>query len=180
MGISAFDDDAVEELAGIRFRELTEITRESVSNLLIHGLLAYWRGLDDGRLPRKRAFDPLDLPQALGRLTVLERLADGDYLYRLYGLKTSETAGYDLTGKRLRQVAGAAAPFFASRYDRCLELGRPLYTLHQPVNMPTVSLLERLLMPFADDADAPRFVVAFSAPLALSGRHLVTATSRMA
>jgi hypothetical protein len=173
-------DERFDELAGIRFRETADITRESVVNPLMHGLLDYWRGLAGGQLPRKQAFDPLALPQVLGRLTVLERLTDGDYLYRLYGVKTSETAGYDLTGKRLRQAAGASSPFFASRYDRCLQLERPLYTLHRPVNMASVSLLERLLMPFADAEGIPRYVVAFSAPLALSGRHLEVATSRMA
>jgi hypothetical protein len=169
-----------DELAGIRYREVIDITRESVANPMIHHLAGYWRGLrESGRLPRKREFDPLDLPDALGRLTVLERLEDGDYFYRLYGLRSAETSGYDLTGKRLRQMAGDATPFFASRYDRCLDLGQPLYTLHQPVNMPTVTLLERLLMPFADEDGTPRFVVAFSMPLVVSSRIPTSRSSRM-
>lgn len=172
--------DLSQELAGIRHWETTEVSPEDIANPVIPGLYRYWeekRG--KARLPVKRDFDPLDQPQAFGLLMVLERLEDGDYLYRLHGLKAAEMFGRDLTGHRLREVAGAAAAFFVSKYDRCLELGRPLYVLHQPVQMKTVAILERLLMPFADDAGQGRFIVAYTAPLAMTGEAPEQTTSRM-
>ena len=172
--------ELTQELAGIRHWETTEITSDMVASPLIHDLRRYWeekRG--QARLPAKRAFDPLDQPQALGLLMVLERLEDGDYLYRLHGLKAAEKFGRDLTGHRLREVAGDAAPFFVSKYDRCLELGCPLYALHQPVQMRTVAVLERLLMPFADDDGQGCFIVAYTAPLAMTGEAPNQTTSRM-
>ena len=62
---------------------------------------------------------------------------------------------------------------------RCLELGRPLYVVHRPVQMRTVAMLERLLMPFADDAGQPRYVVAYTEPYALTGEVPEQTTSRM-
>lgn len=173
-------DDLTEELAGIRFRETAEVTPETVANPQIHSLYRYWFDKRGGEsLPAKRDFNPLDHPQALGTLMILERLDDGDYLYRLHGLKAAEMFGRDLTGHRLREVAGPVAPFFIAKYDRCLALGRPLYVVHQPVQMRTVAMLERLLMPFADDAGRPRFVVAYTAPYALTGEVSDQTTSRM-
>ena len=172
--------DLSQELAGIGHWETAEVTPDTVANPLIHALVRYWeekRG--QARLPAKRDFDPLDHPQALGLLMVLERLEDGDYLYRLHGVKAAEMFGRDLTGHRLREVAGSAAAFFVSKYDRCLELGRPLYVLHQPVQMRTVAVLERLLMPFADDAGQGRLIVAYTAPFALTGEVPDQTTSRM-
>lgn len=172
--------DLSQELAGIRHWEAAEIIPDEIANPLIPALYRYWeekRGR--ARLPAKRDFDPLDQPQALGFLMVLERLDDGDYLYRLHGLKAAEMFGRDLTGHRLREVAGDAAGFFVSKYDRCIELARPLYVLHEPVRMPTVAILERLLMPFADEAGHGRFVVAYTAPLAMTGEAPSQTTSRM-
>ena len=40
-------------------------------------------------------------------------------------------------------------------------------------------MLERLLMPFADDAGRPRFVVAYTEPYALTGEVPERTTSRM-
>ncbi len=173
-------DDLTEELAGIRYRETTDVRRDTIANPLIQELHRYWtekRGT--APLPAKRDFDPLDHPQALGTLMILERLEDGDYLYRLHGTKAAEQFGRDLTGRRLREVAGPVAPFFAAKYDRCLELGRPLYVVHRPAQMRTVAMLERLLMPFADDAGRPRFVVAYTEPYALTGEVPEQTTSRM-
>lgn len=172
--------ELTQELAGIRHWETTEITHDTVANPLIHDLRCYWeKKRGQARPPAKRDFDPLDQPQALGLLMVLERLEDGDYLYRLHGIKAAEMFGRDLTGHRLREVAGDAAPFFISKYDLCLELGCPLYALHQPVQMRTVAILERLLMPFADDDGEGRFVVAYTAPLAMTGETPSQTTSRM-
>jgi hypothetical protein len=176
----ALDVGLPNELAGIRYRETAEISPETIANPLIHELYCSWeqkRGAE--RLPAKRAFDPIDHPKAFGHLMILERLEDGDYLYRLHGLKAAEMFGRDLTGHRLREVAGDVSRFFISKYDRCLELGRPLYVLHRPVQIKTVAVLERLLMPFADDAGHARFVVAYTAPLALTREVATETTSRM-
>jgi len=169
-----------DELAGVRYRELREVTQAALTNPVMRTLLAYWEGKrGEADLPCKEDLDPVELPQALGRLMVLERLADGDYLYRLYGAKMAETTGYDLTGKRLRAEAGAALGYFAGKYDLCLERRFPLYTLHRPVRLPSVMLLERLLLPFADRAGMPRFVVAYTMPLAMSDVPQPQTGSRM-
>ncbi|MBM3546748.1 MAG: PAS domain-containing protein [Alphaproteobacteria bacterium] len=172
--------ELTQELGGIQYWETDAVSPETVANPLIHELYRYWEARrGPARLPAKRDFDPLDHPRALGTLMILERLEDGDYLYRLHGLKAAEMFGRDLTGHRLREVAGDVSRFFIAKYDRCLELGRPLYVLHRPVQMKTVAELERLLMPFADDAGEPRFVVAYTAPYAMTGEVAEERTSRM-
>jgi hypothetical protein len=174
------DKGLSQELAGIHYRETLEVTPETVANPLIRALYDYWevkRGT--AALPAKRDFDPLDHRKALGLLMVLERLEDGDYLYRLHGIKAAEMFGRDLTGHRLRELAGDTAAFFIGKYDQCLTLNRPLHIMHRPVHMPTVAVLERLLMPFADDAGKPRFIVAYTAPHALTGEVPQEKTSRM-
>lgn len=176
----ALNDELTEELAGVRYRETAEVSRDTVANPQILALHRYWlEKKAAAALPAKRDFDPLDHPQALGTLMILERLDDGDYLYRLHGLKAAEQFGRDLTGLRLRDAAGPVAPFFAAKYDRCLELGRPLYVVHRPVQMRTVAMLERLLMPFADDAGRPRFVVAYTVPYAMTREVQEQTGSRM-
>ena len=45
--------------------------------------------------------------------------------------------------------------------------------------MRTVAVLERLLMPFADDAGQGRLIVAYTAPFALTGEVPDQTTSRM-
>jgi len=173
-------DTLTEELAGVHYRELREVTPSALSNPVMRMLLAYWEAKrGPAGLPCKDDLDPVDLPQALGRLMVIERLDDGDYLYRLYGAKMAETTGYDLTGKRLRAEAGTALGFFSGKYDLCLERRRPLYTLHRPVRLPSVMLLERLLLPFADRSGTPRFVVAYTMPLAMSDVPQPLTGSRM-
>ncbi len=169
-----------EELAGVRYRELRDVTPAALSNPVMRALLVHWDGLRGGdELPCKDAFDPLDLPQAMGRMMVLERLPDGDYLYRLYGVKTAEASGFDLTGKRLRTALAPAAAFFQAKYDLCLERRRPLYTLHSPVKVPSVVLLERLMLPFADRRGDARFVVVYLMPLAMSDVPQPLTGSRM-
>ncbi len=52
-------------------------------------------------MPSRADLDPVDIPWALGDLSLIEILEAGDFRWRVDGTNLSEYFGCDMTGKRL-------------------------------------------------------------------------------
>ena len=65
-------------------------------------LHAYWDGRRAGRtMPARADIDPTEFGWALGAVSLMERLDDGDYLFRVDATTTAELFAIDMTGRRL-------------------------------------------------------------------------------
>jgi hypothetical protein len=92
----------------------------------------YWRAKAGPRdMPARVDIDPVDFAWMLGWITLVQPLADGDWLFVVDGTNTAETFGIDMTGKKLSayplagvrdmlfetfaRVVAARGPVFLSR-----------------------------------------------------------------
>jgi hypothetical protein len=139
---------------------------------LLRRLFDHWRALapGEGALPGPRALDPLDIPWALGAVSLVDVIGDPPdcrFRYVLDGSLQVERYGYDMTGKFLDEfpepetrelirasyleAVTARAPF-ARRRDLMLDGRHRRY--------------EALLLPFGDGGRVTRLAVAldFDAP----------------
>lgn len=133
----------------------------------LNGLLAYWLGMprDGGRLPRKKRFDPLDLPGLWHGLVLMEFCGDPDWLddlvIRYSGEWVDARHGCSMVGERLSSLVDEAE-FHRSMPDLRLaaQNGAPHYSSgqHEHRKRGLVSY-ERLVAPFADEAGEPAYLV---------------------
>lgn len=67
----------------------------------LSGLYQYWLGKCDGRTaPARRDIDPVEIPEILGFVNLLEVLNDPrDFRFRLNGTAVAEMVGRDITGE---------------------------------------------------------------------------------
>lgn len=120
-------------------------------------LLRYWLSLKEDGLPDYRRFDPIDIPNLLGDLIVIdvERPAMR-FKYRLYGTRVAHVRGGDLTG-RYADEAGANAPdlqaVYVESYQAAATTGEPTFSI-VPWTMQRRSTghYHRLVLPFTDSA----------------------------
>lgn len=133
-----------------------------------------WLGLSsDNALPALGdiAWEKLDV---VDDLMLVERIAEGVYHYHAYGKNIATAAGFDLKGKTTGELRSRAGQFFVQSYDRALADKLPLYTTNPALHAALVSSWERLLLPFADEHGAPRFVLGYNRPGAF--RHELLAS----
>lgn len=65
-------------------------------------LFDYWQSKRGARaMPARADIDPLEMRWILGRLTLVEVLPDGDYLWRLDGTEIVDFFRTNMTGRRL-------------------------------------------------------------------------------
>jgi len=69
-------------------------------------LIDYWQGKRrDGRLPGRTAIEPAELKRVLPQLLLIDVEREPlDFRYRLAGTLTYDIFGFDLTGKRVRDI----------------------------------------------------------------------------
>lgn len=118
-------------------------------------LMRYWLSLRDGGYPDYRRFDPLDIPDLLGDLAVVEVERPGPrFRFRLYGTRVAEIRGRDLTGLYIGEP-GVFPPdlnrLYRQSYVEVLEGGRPVFSVvpYEP-HRRVVGNYHRLLLPFTD------------------------------
>ena len=72
-------------------------------------LIEYWQSKHrDGRLPGRTAIDPAELKPVLPQLLLIDVEHEPlDFRYRLAGTLTYDIFGFDLTGKRVRDIPPA-------------------------------------------------------------------------
>ncbi|MEK9971350.1 MAG: PAS domain-containing protein [Ferrovibrio sp.] len=93
----------------------------------LRALYSYWAGKRDGRaLPDRADIDPIEMKAWLGNLMLVERLENGDYLYRLYGSTFVNQFKVDMTGKRVNELPEKQAELLRSEYDAVVHSGIPM------------------------------------------------------
>jgi len=120
-----------------------------------------------GQLPGRRHFDPLDVPQYLGYLNLVEvhRNERLRFRFRLHGTMQTEAAGRDVTGL---YVEDAVIPEFVERINgnmtMVVETGRPVYDRFQMPH-PNRGFIdsERVYYPLATDGSTVDMILILNA-----------------
>ncbi|HEX6958676.1 MAG TPA: PAS domain-containing protein [Ferrovibrio sp.] len=122
---------------------------------MLLNLAAYWAGKrSGGRLPPRRAIDPLDMPRRLlPFLTLAEPVGDGVVRFRLIGTELTQRAGRDDTGKTSAEtLSGSYRDYIESLYATVAAEARPLYVeTVQAWPEEGMSRIRRLLLPVTRD-----------------------------
>jgi hypothetical protein len=130
-------------------------------NLLERGL-DYWDSKRAGRrMPRRRDIDPLEIPQLLSHVVLIDVLRDPlDFRYRLIGTAITARMGRDCTGEILsaqpHHGEGSAA---WKSLVRILDEKRPIvsHVAYVGIN-PWVSRYRDISMPLSEDDDAVNMI----------------------
>lgn len=81
-------------------------------------LFAFWQARRHGaQYPDRADFDPIDMRPWLGHLMLVE-LAEGRWIYRLYGTYFVETFRREMTGKAIDELPPEQAKTLQEEYDR--------------------------------------------------------------
>jgi hypothetical protein len=81
-------------------------------------LFAFWQARRRGaQYPDRADFDPVDMRPWLGHLMLVE-LAEGRWIYRLYGTYFVETFRREMTGKAIDELPPEQAKMLQEEYDR--------------------------------------------------------------
>jgi len=117
-------------------------------------MLAYWRKIGAGRrFPSRRDLDPLDIPELLPYLTLVDVHPEPPcFVYRLVGTVASELLRRDLTGYPVGSgVKAEELEAVLLRYQTVRDQGLLLYQrtrMQEEVNEHT--LVDRLMMPLGE------------------------------
>lgn len=118
-------------------------------------LMRYWLSLRENGAVDYRRFDPLDIPNLLRDLAVVEVERPGPrFRFRLYGTRVADIRGKDLTG----QYIGDPDVFppdlnriYLQSYVEVLESGQPVFSIvPYELERRSVGNYHRLLLPFTD------------------------------
>jgi diguanylate cyclase (GGDEF)-like protein len=106
-------------------------------------------------------------------LMVMQPYGAGDYAYRYFGRNIARNVGCDRTGQLVSSMSTPTARFTIDCYDRALDTGEPVHTIHRALKTTRITLWERLILPTAT-AQGERFLVVFSKPLQFAEELLAT------
>lgn len=125
----------------------------------VRALATHWSSLAaNGRAPRRHSFTPLDLPaRGWKNLFLLELCPhSGEYVVRVHGTYLVESAGADLTGRRVTEaeIPGCTKTATYGLLQRLATAGTPQYykgdTFFRPPNW--IRVVEQALCPLADES----------------------------
>lgn len=130
---------------------------------------AYWRSkAPEGRLPGRRDIDPLDVPDLLPWLTLVDVVWEQERLRlrcRLVGTEVVARFGRDITGLYAEQAY--PEDYLAQAletYGAIIETRRPQLSRHQiPIEGREYAEYDRLILPLAADGDTVDMFVIFFA-----------------
>ncbi len=88
-----------------------EVTGPPYDHPKLQRLYEYWREkMRDGRLPARGDVDPLEIPELLGSVSLIDVVREREkyrYRFRLFGTQLTEKAQRDYTGEWLDEVLAA-------------------------------------------------------------------------
>lgn len=119
----------------------------------------YWLSIapDDGRLPGRQHINPIEIPQVLPNLLLIDVERDPRcYRFRLVGTAVVEAMHAEFTGLTLEDMLdGATLQEVRGGLDRIVETQEPDWRIGSPVVNPDKrwKLTERLCLPLAGDGE---------------------------
>jgi len=125
----------------------------------------YWASkFEDGRLPGRRALDPLEIPDLLPQIALLDISREPwDFRFRLVGTGLVSHLGGDLTGQWMSAIPGLKPP--SALFDDCHQVAstaEPSSSL-RPYGGPANELFdaEDMILPLASDGRTPDMLLMF-------------------
>jgi hypothetical protein len=127
----------------------------SLRDPLLRGVASYWRGkLRQDRLPGRHDIDPIEIPQFLSHLYLIEIERDPErFRHRLIGTQIAEWAGRDATGTYVDELDyGPHRSTMIAEYREVAARGLPRCDdLEARWPNPDYKFYTRLLCPLATD-----------------------------
>jgi|GEM_PF-611892 len=139
--------------ASVRLETLEDVPEPKAASLL-----AFWHDQRPaGGLPDRRAFDPTEMTEWLGYISVYEYLSDrGDFLNRLEGTYVADLTRENWTGRKASEVDARFGSSFLSELLETRALREPVIDLVQ-IYQNDYGAAVRLLLPLSreggDDVD---------------------------
>jgi hypothetical protein len=124
----------------------------------------YWRRKAAGRaMPRRGDIDPIEIPQMLPDVMLVDVLPDGRYRYRLIGTENTQAHGINATGRFLDEVLPGPEykDHVIALYDECVGSRRALYSeclFMSPRQRAPERHTKVLFMPLSEDGDSVNMV----------------------
>ncbi|MGF1630245.1 MAG: PAS domain-containing protein [Kiloniellaceae bacterium] len=129
---------------------------DSIDHPGLRALYAYWEGCRAGRLlPGRRDLDPLDIPQLLPNIMLIDVASEVDMRYRLVGTALVGRMGRDITGLRVQDCyPGRNWEKILADYLYAIRKRRPCLRRDVAGGPSSQSLADlRLLLPLAGDGE---------------------------
>lgn len=135
---------------------------DTIEHPALRRIYVYWRDRvpEGAQMPGRQHIDPIDFPDTLPRVALIEVLSDdGDphFRYRLTGTEIVQRAGRDPTGKRFDELyKGDYLDQALATYRALLADPRPFYSRRVYPLLDGREHLEyaRLILPLARDGEA--------------------------
>ncbi|WP_416899824.1 MAG: PAS domain-containing protein [Minwuia sp.] len=137
--------------------------REDLHYHALQSLHDYWTGLPKVEgVADVMKVDPSSITPALGYVALLDVIDGGrDFYYSLYGSKTANVSGFDMTHKHLSEIPTTPeiVTFFRAGYMTLVTHRVPLLTVHKAPDHITISWWHRLLLPLGESGEVRRLLV---------------------
>lgn len=153
----------------------------SAWNPLLAKFFDYWLAIrpESGLLPGRQHFDPIDIPEAMPRIWLLDVVRDRAqprFRYRLVGTKEVESLEREVTGQWLDDVHPRLKdnPALLDRFHFMVADGQPTYR-KGPVNFVHKrehDLVENCMVPLAQDGRTVDIIAACSLLYRFAGRKI--------
>jgi hypothetical protein len=134
---------------------MTDFDPATIRHRRLRRFYEYWAGkCRDGKLPGRADIDPVDFAWALGYVTLVDRLSDGDFRVRLDASMAADFFGVDLTGKRLSEFTERGLTVLMSKTMLHLVATRAPLRVDRDVEFDHRRWrYESLVLPFAADGE---------------------------
>jgi hypothetical protein len=132
-----------------------ELSLETARHPKVRRVYEYWLGKCLGRaMPRRADFDPLELPDLLGHLCLVEVTAEAPprFRYRVDGTRLAALTGFDLTGKYADQLPDAGyRAYVLELYGRVLAARAPIFRKNHEEWAESALAVESVTLPLSSD-----------------------------
>jgi hypothetical protein len=131
-------------------------------DLRLSRMLDYWRSIAKGRrFPSRRDLDPLDIPQLLPFLTLVDvQPTPPCFVYRLVGTAAAEILRKDLTGQPVGSgVKPEEMAEVMLRYQTVRDEGAPIYQRTRTQEQENdYTLVDRLMLPLGEGEEVSKII----------------------
>lgn len=138
------------------------MSHSPIQHPVLRRLYDYWRGLRvGGRLPAYGQFDPVTVPEIMGRAMVIAVERDPlRFRYRIFATRSAMLSYMDLTGKYVDELPGEAErAIVLGRLTRAVADRKPTVIVRTSRAPHDFVTFESVLLPFADDGETLDTVV---------------------